>query len=225
MVRPSIIAALAVAALALPGCGSSKKSTSATTSSTAAATQTTPAQQTTAANTIGPEGIVLEQGTPLAPASAAAQGSSVNGIQCGGTEQFVLHVHAHLAVYVNGQPRQVPPGVGLVQPAQVPGTPSFYTATQCFYWLHTHAADGIIHIESPSSTRIFTLGDFFAEWRQPLSSDQAGPAKGSVTAFLNGKRWGQNPATIPLNAHYAIQLDVGSPVVAPQPVSFGNSGL
>lgn len=167
----------------------------------------------------------METGPLLAPASTTAQGTTVNAIQCGGTEQFVKHVHAHLAVYVNGKPTQIPGGVGLLQPSQVPGSGgAFFTASQCFYWLHTHAGDGIIHIESPSASRVFTLGDFFAEWRQPLSSSQVGPAKGTVTAYLNGKRWTKDPKAIPLDAHYVIQLDVGTPV-AFQQVVFGNQGL
>ena len=112
-----------------------------------------------------------------------------------------------------------------MKPVSEPGSATFYSASQCFYWLHTHAADGIIHIESPSATRVFTLGDFFAEWRQPLTSRQVGPAVGQVTAFLNGKRWNGSPAAIPLGAHYAIQLDVGVPLVPPQPVDFGRQGL
>jgi hypothetical protein len=169
--------------------------------------------------------VVLESGSILAPASATAQGTVVSGIQCGGTEQFVKHVHAHLAVYVNGKPAQIPGGVGLLRASQVPGSGgAFFTASRCFYWLHTHAADGIIHIESPSASRVFTLGDFFAEWRQPLSSSQAGPAKGTVTAYLNGKRWTKDPKAIPLDAHYVIQLDVGAPV-AFQHVAFGTQGL
>ncbi len=206
------------AVLLLAGCGSSSKSSS---------TQSTQSTSTPSAPTqgAGPEGVALESGPQLAPASSTTQGANVHGIQCGGTEQFVLHVHTHLAVYVNGQPYQIPPGVGLLQPTIVPGSTNFYTATNCFYWLHTHAADGIIHIESPSATHVFTLGDFFAEWRQPLSATQVGPAKGAVRAFFNGKPWTQDPAAIPLGAHYVIQLDVGRPVVPYQPVSFGDQGL
>lgn len=33
----------------------------------------------------------------------------------------------------------------------------FIASGTCFYWLHTHAADGIIHVESPVH-RVFTLG-------------------------------------------------------------------
>jgi len=35
----------------------------------------------------GPEGIVLEQGTLLAPASGLAQGATVDGVQCNSMEQ------------------------------------------------------------------------------------------------------------------------------------------
>jgi hypothetical protein len=42
----------------------------------------------------------------------------------------------------------------------------------CFYWLHTHAAHGTIHIES-SIARTFTLGDFFFDvGRQKLGPEQ-----------------------------------------------------
>jgi hypothetical protein len=36
----------------------------------------------------GPEGIVLEQGQPLAPASTAADGQTIDGIQCNASEQI-----------------------------------------------------------------------------------------------------------------------------------------
>lgn len=100
----------------------------------------------------------------------------------------------------------------------------FYQATRCYYWLHTHTADGIIHIESPS-VRIYTLGNFFDEWRQPLSSEVVATAHGPVTAFFNGKRWTKSPRAIPLLPHGVIQLDVGKPVVPPQSVSFAGTGL
>jgi hypothetical protein len=94
----------------------------------------------------------------------------------------------------------------------------------CFYWLHTHTTDGVIHIESPTQ-RIYTLGNFFDEWRQPLSSTQVGPAKDKVTAFADGKPWTKDPRSIPLNAHSVIQLDVGTATPAFQPISFANLQL
>jgi hypothetical protein len=49
--------------------------------------------------------------------------------------------------------------VGIVSPvAQATAEGPFYEATQCYYWLHVHAQDGIIHIESPT-VRAYSLGD------------------------------------------------------------------
>jgi hypothetical protein len=215
-------AALAVALLA-SGCGSSASSGS--TGASVAATHTTAAASATkgagavASGVQGPEGVLIEQGPALAPASSTTPGTTVHGIQCGPVEQIAYHVHAHLAVYAAGQLQQIPAGIGIPQPIaeQTPEGP-FVVNGKCFYWLHTHAPDGILHIESPTA-RIYTLGDFFAEWRQPLSATQVGSARGKVTAYLNGKRWRGSSASIPLQSHNVIQLDVGAPVVPYQPVA------
>ncbi len=182
----------------------------------------TPATSPAAA--LGPEGIALQTGQVLAPASTAATGQAVDGIQCG-AEQTVYHIHTHVAVYVNGVARQIPPGIGVVFPSvsQTPNGP-FVSATRCYYWLHTHAGDGIIHIESPTQ-RTYTLGNFFDIWRQPLSATQVGPATGTVTAFVNGTRYTGDPRAIRLGDRTDIQLDVGSPAVPYQPVDWSKSQL
>lgn len=174
---------------------------------------------------VGPEGIAVQTGTPLAPASAAATGRPVDGIQCGASEQAGYHIHTHLAVYVDGVPRPVPAGVGIVSPIaeQTPDGP-FDAATRCYYWLHVHAEDGVIHVESPTA-RTYTLGQFFAIWRQPLGPGRVGPARGTLTVFVNGREFHGNPAAIPLRFHEDIQLDAGAPVVPPQPVDWSGSGL
>ena len=100
----------------------------------------------------------------------------------------------------------------------------FYGAQQCIYWLHTHTSDGVIHIESPTA-RVYTLGNFFDEWHQPLSRTQVAGVKGNVTAYLNGKPWTKDPRAIPLLPHGAIQLDVGTAAVPPKPVSFAGTNL
>jgi len=51
---------------------------------------------------------------------------------------------------------------------------------------HVHAQDGIIHVESPTA-RTYTLGQFFGIWRQPLDAQQVGPARGTLTVFVNGR--------------------------------------
>jgi hypothetical protein len=170
----------------------------------------------------GPEGVPVPAAPMLASTSGGATGSQVDGISCQTTEQLLFHIHAHLTVFVNGSPRQVPAGIG-IPGAQAQDTPSgtFVNGGTCLYWLHTHAADGIIHIESPVR-RTFTLGQVFNEWGQPLGTSQVGPAKGQVTALYNGKVYRGNPRNIPLKAHAQIQLEVGKPLVAPESITFPN---
>ena len=170
----------------------------------------------------GPEGAPIPGAAPLASTATAATGKDVDGISCQNSEQTIFHIHARLTIFVNGSPRQVPAGTG-ISGAQAQSSPqgTFISAGTCFYWLHTHAADGIVHIESPVQ-RTFTLGDFFDLWGQPLGTGQVGPATGPVVAIYNGQRYEGNPRDIPLNAHAQIQLEVGKPLIAPVKITFPN---
>jgi hypothetical protein len=173
----------------------------------------------------GPEGIVLEQGQQLAPASTAATGQTVDGIQCNSDEQVAYHIHTHLSVYVDGALRPIPAGIGIVAPvAQQTANGAFDSASRCYYWLHVHAQDGIIHIESPNHGN-YTLGQFFAIWKQPLSADQIGPARGTLTVFVNGTRYTGNPTNIALKSREDIQVDVGTPAVAAEKIDWSKSQL
>ena len=138
-------------------------------------------------------------GPQLAAADTNITGQPVNGIECLGSEQLKFHDHAHLSIFVDGAQRTVPAFIGIAPDGS------------CLYWLHSHTPDGVIHMESPVQ-RSFTLGDYFDIWGQPLSSTQVGPAKGTVTAFVDGKRFNGDPRTIKLAEHANIQLDVGKVV-------------
>jgi hypothetical protein len=170
---------------------------------------------------LGPEGVPIPAAPLLARADAPAPGQSVDGISAAAAEQLAFHIHVHLTVFVAGAPRQIPYGVGIAPPLEVEPTPqgSFALGGAAFFWLHTHAADGIIHIESPIM-RTYTLGDFFDIWNEPLGAERVGPAAGCVTAFFDGRRYLGNPRDIPLLAHAQIQLDVGRPLVAPESIEF-----
>ena len=170
------------------------------------------------------EGVPIPAAPALASTATRTNGQRVDGISCDTHEQLLYHIHAHLTIFANGSPRQVPAGIG------IPGSQTQNTSQgpeavggTCIYWLHTHAPDGIIHIESPVH-RTYTLGDFFDEWGQPLGPGQVGPDKGHVTAIYNGQVYQGNPRDIPLNAHAQIQLEVGSPLVAPEHITWP-SGL
>jgi hypothetical protein len=173
------------------------------------------------ATSLGPEKIPVPSGPKLATLLNAATGQSVDGIQCNAGEQTVVHVHTHLTIFVNGKAQVIPYGIGIpgFQAVSTPQGP-FVETGSCFYWLHAHANDGIIHIESPSTSDTFKLGQFFDEWGVPLSTTQVGSATGKVTVFFTapGKKamlYTGNPADIPLGDHYQIQLVVGTPIVAP----------
>ncbi len=170
----------------------------------------------------GAEGVPVPSAPALAGTAGTTAGQAIDGISCQTTEQTLFHIHAHLTIFVNGQQRQVPAGIGIpgAQAANTPNGP-FVDQGTCFYWLHTHAADGIIHIESPVQ-RTYTLGDFFDEWGQPFSATRVGSAAGHVTAIYNGKVYQGSPRDIPLTAHAQIQLEVGTPLIAPVSITFPN---
>jgi hypothetical protein len=167
---------------------------------------------------------VVGESNLLAPTWSGLKGQTIDGVGSNQMEQLAYHIHAHLAIYVNGSQKTVPYGIGIEQPwsTQADGSSEFVDSGAAFYYLHTHDDTGVIHIESPTS-KLYTLGQFFAEWNQTLSSTQIGSYKGAVTVFINGAKYTGDPASIQLKSHDVIQLDLGK-VVGYQPYSFA-SGL
>lgn len=147
---------------------------------------------------------------------AAARGATVDGISCSTSEQTAYHIHAHLAIYDNGAAQKVPAGIGIPGPQEIQN--GFVLGGRCLYWLHTHDTSGVIHIESPAQ-RVYTLGQFFDIWGRTLSTSRVGSDSGTVTAYVDGKRYHGDPRTIKLRPHTVIQLDVGT-AVAPHPYRF-----
>jgi len=132
-------------------------------------------------------------------------GSPIDGIHCE-LEMVQFHVRAHLALIQNGTAIPLPGSVGILQDRQ------------CLYWLHTRAADGIIHIESPGRAT-FTLGQFFDIWGQPLTSTQAGPLQpdpgAQLHVFVDGTPFRGDPRALPLTAHELITIESGGEVPSP----------
>lgn len=220
------------AALVLAACGGSSAGSSSKTSTTAASTTTSAgasgSASTSSSATSGAqtsyEGVSIQAGPDLAPA-ASAQTATVDGIRCGSTEQLAYHIHAHLAVFDNGAIRALPAGIGIPgSTTQQTGQGPVAAGGQCIYWLHTHTADGIIHVESPTQ-RIYTLGDFFDEWHQPLTADRVGTVRGHITAYVNGTLWRKRLRAIPITPHALIQLNAGAPAPPLQSVTWSQTGL
>jgi hypothetical protein len=126
---------------------------------------------------------------------------TIRGIECEAGEQLEYHVHPELLIFIDGQPVQVPPKLGIV-------------SGECFYWLHTHGDQPLIHVEAPADMG-FTLGQFFAIWGQPLSAtqllDRTADAEHQIRATVNGEVWPDDPATIPLDDGLKIQIEYGPP--------------
>jgi len=163
--------------------------------------------------------IVLADGEALGKAHfrifdfpGGGRGNPVDGITCASMEGQGLHVHTHLALFYNGKQIQIPRYIGFAPDPKSPGTP-------CLYWIHTHDASGIIHVEAPDIQSPqggpYTLGMFFDVWGQPLSRDGVAGLKGPVTAYVNGAPYDGDLRTIPLMSHQQITLEVGTPAVPP----------
>ncbi|MBO0769714.1 MAG: hypothetical protein J2O48_13605 [Solirubrobacterales bacterium] len=175
--------------------------------------------------TTTPDGVPLERGRPLARPTGRHKGVTVDGVQCARLSQLAYQAFTHLQVFVRGRAVKVPGGIGLISPvAHHNGTTTTYAQSTCAYWLHTDASNGVIAVRSPRPGT-YRLGQFFAVWGQPLSPTQLGPARGKVTAIVNGQRWRSTPRSIPLSEHTSIELAVGSPVPRFQAINWTGTGL
>lgn len=132
---------------------------------------------------------------PLAGAKAA-------GLNIAPSEGNALHIHAHLDVIVNGKKVPVPANLGISR------------AGNQLAELHTHDDTGVLHIESPSKNKRFTLGEVFSEWNVRLTPTQIGGLKTdatrTLTAYVDGKAQTGDPADIQLTAHRQIALVYGA---------------
>jgi hypothetical protein len=174
---------------------------------------------------MGPEGVPIETGPFLAAATTTPLGRIVHGIQCQGLQQLAYRAYVHLQVYVRGRARALPGAIGIVDPkASATSRGILFSPQACYYWIHTRAADGVIQVESPRD-RVYTLGDFFRVWDQPLGRDRVAASRGRITAIVDGRRWRGDPRQIPLTEHESIELAVGGPVPAFRALDWTGTGF
>ena len=147
-------------------------------------------------------GIGLAIASSKALSGAGVSASAIDGIQCNNTEQLVSHIHAHLDIFINGQPYTIPSQIGITD--------------KCFYWLHTHDESGVIHIESPVA-KDYTIGQFFNIWNQKFSNtqilDNIVNGKNTLNVYVNGNKVNAavNYRDIKLKAHDEIAIVYGKP--------------
>ncbi|MFD7166957.1 hypothetical protein [Streptomyces violascens] len=146
-----------------------------------------------------PHGVGTGQGAlPPWPAPADASAAvAAAGLEMLSAEGTVQHTHTHLDVLVDGKPVTVPASIGIDEPRRRISP------------VHTHDTSGVIHVESPRPA-VFTLGQFMAEWRVPLSAEGIGGLHAGggrhLTAYVNGRKTPGNPGAIVLRAHDEIAL-------------------
>jgi hypothetical protein len=147
------------------------------------------------------KGTIPALNNPLAT-TAVGRDTRAAGLPMLSQEGNVIHIHAHLDVSVDGQPVEVPAGIGIDRSGHGISP------------LHTHNATGVIHIESPVK-RTFTLGEFFTEWDVSLSPDNVGGLHvgdgEALRIFVNGTQVTANPVAVIINAHDEIALIYGNP--------------
>jgi hypothetical protein len=188
------------------------------------------------AATVEPSAPVTPSPAPAASSPAAAptvlwpappdplERTAEAGLEPEPKEYLVNHVHAHLDVFVDGQPITIPAGIGInvddpgVRRFEEPDGSVGYggielCAQPCISPLHTHDADGILHTES-QDPEPNTLGQFFIEWGVTLSQTCVGefcsPTK-PIAFYVDGKPYTGDPRAIELTDHKEIAIVIGTP--------------
>jgi len=143
---------------------------------------------------------------PDGDTASGGLGQPVAGVACNATSQ-VYHVHTHVSIFLNGEQLAVPASIGIVDTATV----------HCDYHIHTHNKTGIIHVEAPAAD-VFTLGQLFAIWGEPLSYTNVADLTGlPVTVYVtdNGvvtEYTGANLGDIELISHREVTIQIGTPI-------------
>lgn len=154
--------------------------------------------------------------------ATGGQGAPIDGIAC---DQLAspYHVHAHISVIVNGRRTAIPDTVGIFHPG--PEVHGRTETGQCFYHLHTHDADNLIHVEN-ATVFAFTVGQLFDIWGQPLNSGNIGGFTGTTLVYTatppphsliasNFVQYTGDPRSIVFSSHEEIVLEVGPPFLIP----------
>jgi hypothetical protein len=138
-------------------------------------------------------------------------------------ETLIHHVHAHLDVFVDGEPVKIPAGIGIdignefvhkfsedreVSYGGIQGCDQ-----PCISPLHTHDVTGVLHTESATDDDN-TLGQFFTEWGQRLDEDCVATycrPDEDIAVYVDGELYDGNPADIALTDRREIAIVIGTP--------------
>ena len=134
-------------------------------------------------------------------------GAPIGRFECVINPPQPLAFYAHLSILVNNEPQKIPRYLGA----------SRQPPTHCFYAIHTHDYTGRIHV-TPATPGIFTLGDLFEIWGQPLTNTNVAGVSGlpveiyvtdaGTTTKVDDANW----SSIELKDHREITIELGTPL-------------
>ncbi|CAN5621318.1 hypothetical protein BH23GEM3_BH23GEM3_17800 [soil metagenome] len=156
---------------------------------------------------------------PIGNTPQGGQGQTVGGVSC--IQTIAYHIHPHVSLFVEGEQIAIPTAIGITNPVM---EDSSATGGDCFYWIHTHDATGLIHVEPPRTDIVLTLGQMFDVWGQPLASDNVAGFRGPVTTYIDGVRYRGDIRAIPFIDKREIAIYVGHRL-APLPTYLWPAGL
>lgn len=145
---------------------------------------------------------------PSGNTPSGGQGAPVGGLECVYPSPVQYHVHTHLSIFLDGVALALPGEVGIV---------ALTPTTECHYPLHTHDATGLVHTHATTQT-MFTLGQFFAVWGQPLQRDNVAGLVGlPVVVYVTDAGvarvyTGDDLSGLQLLSHREITIQIGTPI-------------
>jgi hypothetical protein len=146
---------------------------------------------------------------PDGDSPSGAHGETVGPLECfPAAPPETYHVHTHLSIFLDGVGLAVPEHIGIVK---------LSPTEECFYTLHTHDHSGKLHVEA-AAPAMFTLGQLFMIWGQPLGPDNvAGLIGKPIVVYVTDNNGVVTEATgdwndIELLSHREITIQVGTPI-------------
>jgi hypothetical protein len=143
-------------------------------------------------------------------ADEAAERADIIGLP-GHEGTLAMHEHANVQIFVRGEATTIPVDVGIDRAEQPAAIAS----------VHTHTADGVVHVESNSLAE-FTLGQFFDVWGVRLSGTCLGgfceSGEDALQVFVDGAEVTTGIRNVALDDQSVIVVTFGTPEELPEPI-------
>lgn len=125
--------------------------------------------------------------------------SAIDDIRCDKAPSYDFNINAHLDIFVEGKPQEIPSGIGIIN-------------NTCKYWIYTQDTTGIIHVDAPEEKQ-FTISQFFDIWKATTIH----PPVGNPTIYINGQKTSSDLNSTAIKSHDEIVIIYGTmPSIIPE---------